>query len=140
MLSRLLIASVGLVPLAGWGATAEVADIVFLGGNIITAEARGSTAQALAARGGRILAVGSNEEIRQHVASTTQVTEMGGKTVLPGLHESHVPALACSLASLRDPYQELSSIAEIQDWVRRRAREVPAGEWKRIPRNEITRL
>ena len=125
---------------AVWGATPESADVVFLGGRIITADEQGRTAQALAARGGRITAVGSSDEIKRHVGQSTQVIELGGKTVLPGLHESHVHALRCSLAYLSDPYQELSSIGEIQDWLRKRAREVPAGTWIRIPRNEITRL
>ena len=48
MTARLIIAAFGLVPLAGWGATAEMADLVFLGGHIVTADAQGTTAQALA--------------------------------------------------------------------------------------------
>jgi predicted amidohydrolase YtcJ len=37
-------------------------------------------------------------------------------------------------------YAELHSIAEVQDWIRKRAKELPAGTWIEVPRNEITRL
>jgi predicted amidohydrolase YtcJ len=39
-----------------------------------------------------------------------------------------------------ETYVELSSIADMQDWIRRRAKEAPAGQWIEVPRNEITRL
>ena len=119
---------------------AQNADVVFVGGQIVTADARGTTVQALAVRGGRIVAAGSSADIRKQVGPSTQIVELGGKTVLPGLYESHVHALRTAEAELRDTYQELTTIPQIQEWIRQKARQVPAGTWIRVPRNEITRL
>jgi predicted amidohydrolase YtcJ len=94
----------------------------------------------MAVRNGRVLALGSTADITRLAQSSTARLDLQGRMVLPGLYEAHVHALRASVAYLGDPHQELRSIAEIQDWVRRRARELPPGEWIRIPRNEITRL
>jgi predicted amidohydrolase YtcJ len=137
-----LVACCGFVvvfPLLGAESSAP-ADLILTGGNIVTLAAGDSIAQAVAIRQGRIVAVGSDREVQERAGPATTRIDLGGKTVLPGLYESHVHALQCSRAYLRDPYEELGSIAEIQSWLRRRARDVPAGEWIRIPRNEITRL
>lgn len=121
--------------------SAELApDLVVLGGRVVTAEADGAIQEAMAVRSGRIIAVGRTADIARLADSSTQKVDLQGRMVLPGLYEAHVHALRASLAYLSDPYQELRSIAEIQAWLRQRAREVPAGQWIRVPRNEITRL
>jgi predicted amidohydrolase YtcJ len=115
-------------------------ELVVLGGRIVTGEADGAVREAMAVRSGRIVAVGTTADIARLADASTQKIDLQGRMVLPGLYEAHVHALRASLAYLSDPYQELRSIAEIQEWLRRRAREVPAGQWIRVPRNEITRL
>ena len=119
---------------------AQPADLIVTGGRIVTGEPNAGVAEAMAVRGGRIVALGSSSEVARLAGATTQRIDLEGRMLLPGLYEAHVHALRASLAYLGDPYQELRSIAELQEWLRRRAREVPAGEWIRIPRNEITRL
>jgi predicted amidohydrolase YtcJ len=116
------------------------ADAVFLDGRIITLDARERIAEALAVRGGRIVAVGSTAEISGLTGPRSEVIRLGGRTVLPGFIESHCHSIGVARASVTDTYAELSSIGEIQDWIRRRAREVPPGTWIEVPRNEITRL
>ena len=119
---------------------ASAPELVVLGGRIVTGESDGSVQQAMAVHDGRIVSVGSTADISRLKTSSTEVIELNGRTVLPGLYEAHVHALRASLGYLAEPYQELRSIKEIQDWLRQRASEVPAGQWIRIPRNEITRL
>lgn len=121
-------------------AVLQAADTVLVGGKIVTLDARERVAEALAIRDGRIVAVGSNSEVLKLGGERTEVIKLDGKTVLPGFVESHVHAIGVARASVTETYAKLSSIAEIQDWIRRRAKEVPAGQWIEVPRNEITRL
>ena len=116
------------------------ADMALLGGKILTLDARDSIVQAVAIREGRILAVGTDAEITRHVGGATKVMRLAGRTVVPGFIETHVHAIGAAQASLGQPYAELHSIAEVQEWIRKRARELPAGTWIEVPRNDITRL
>jgi hypothetical protein len=65
------------------------ADLVIRGGRIITLDDRTPIAQALAARGGSIVAVGTNGDIGRYVGPSTQVIELGGQVAVPGLIEGH---------------------------------------------------
>jgi predicted amidohydrolase YtcJ len=68
---------------------AQAPDLVLVSGNIVTVDDRIGTAQALAARGGRILAVGSDAEIRQLIGEQTQVVDLRGRLAIPGFIEGH---------------------------------------------------
>lgn len=122
------------------GLRVSAADTVLVGGRIITLDAQERVAEAMAIRDGRIVAVGSSAEVLKLAGDRTEVIKLDGKTVLPGFVESHVHAVGAARASVTETYAELSSIAEMQEWIRRRAGEVPAGQWIEVPRNEITRL
>ena len=65
------------------------ADLVIRGGRIITLDDRTPVAQALAARGGSIVAVGTNADVARFVGPSTQVIELGGQVAVPGLIEGH---------------------------------------------------
>ena len=68
----------------------DPADLVVLGGNILTVDPDFSVAEAMAVQGGRIQAVGSDADIRALIGSDTQVIEITGKTVVPGLADNHL--------------------------------------------------
>src|SRR6266852_5709912 len=65
------------------------ADRVLRGGRIVTVDDRTPEAQALAASGGTIVAIGSNADIAKHIGPSTQVIELGGQLAIPGLIEGH---------------------------------------------------
>lgn len=73
--------------------TSPYADTVIINGKVITADADKpqdiSTAEAVAIQGTKILAVGSNVEIRQLIADWTEVIDARGNTVMPGLIDTH---------------------------------------------------
>jgi predicted amidohydrolase YtcJ len=117
-----------------------LAALLFVDGKIITLDPRERIVEALAIQDGRIVATGTSAEILKLAGDRTEIIRLGGKTVLPGFIEGHVHPIGAARASVTETYAELSSIAEIQDWIRRRAKEVPAGRWIEVPRNEITRL
>src|SRR5215831_13333213 len=130
-----------LLSLGACGACAgQVADMVLAGGRILTVDRHDSVAQAVAIAGGRLLAVGTDEQIRRHIGKSTKVIPLDGKTVVPGLYESHVHAVGAAREELYQPYAELSTIAEVQAWIRGRAAHAPPGAWLKVPRTDITRL
>ena len=67
----------------------NTADKVFINGNIITVDAKNSTAQAVAVSNGKFLAVGSNSAIEKLKDKKTIVVDLKGKTVVPGFIDGH---------------------------------------------------
>ncbi|QDU52421.1 amidohydrolase [Gimesia panareensis] len=121
-------------------AAAETATLIFKNGKVITLDKESRIAEAIAIREGKILAVGSNAEMQPFQGAQTKVVSLDGKTVIPGLIESHVHALRAARGELIQPHQELNSVAEIQAWIREKVKEVPPGRWITVPRTDITRL
>ncbi len=70
-------------------AKAETADTIFLNGNIYTVNEKQPHAEAVAVKNQRILSVGSNREAEQFRGNKTKVVDLAGKTVVPGLTDSH---------------------------------------------------
>jgi len=68
------------------------------------------------------------------------VIEGRGRTVIPGLIDTHVHALGVAAAEAVQPYRNLRSVAELQDWIRAEARRLPRGTWIWPPRNYPPRL
>ncbi len=119
----------------------DAADLVLIESKIVTIDRQDRVASAVAVQAGRVVAVGSDAEISKWIVpDKTEVIRLSGRTVLPGFIESHCHAVGVARGSLEQEYVEISSIAEMQEWIRRQARQVPAGRWIEVPRNEITRL
>jgi predicted amidohydrolase YtcJ len=94
----------------------DTADLVLTGGRIFTADAAKTWAEALAVRGDRIVAVGSDRDVRPLVGPSTRVIGLRGRTVTPGFGDSHVhppsagvERLQCDLNEVRglDAYLEV---------------------------------
>ena len=85
---------------------AQPADLVVLNAKILTVDERFREAQALAVRDGRFVAVGSTGEVRTHIDGATRVIDGGGRTVIPGLIDSHVHALGVAAAEASQPFPE----------------------------------
>jgi hypothetical protein len=61
------------------------ADRVFRNGKIYTVDARGTIAQAIAIRDGRIVYVGTNDKLAPFIGASTKVTDLHGRFLMPGL-------------------------------------------------------
>jgi hypothetical protein len=98
-MSRIRILVIALTVLGGTGAAylalrdgprqTPPADLVLRGGRLVTLDDRVPEAQALAARDGRIVAVGSDAEIAEHIGPSTQVIDLNGQFAMPGFIEGH---------------------------------------------------
>src|SRR5262245_54974114 len=69
--------------------TATIPDEVFYNGKVVTVDAAFSVQQAFAVRREEILAVGSSAEVRKLAGSSTRLTDLKGRTVIPGLMDNH---------------------------------------------------
>ena len=116
------------------------ADLIVRNGRILTVDGRFSIVEAAAIRDGRFIAVGSNRAMKKLVGDQTRIIDAQGKTVVPGLIESHVHALGVARGEAVHPFVQLGSIAEIQQWVRQQTQTEPEGSWVQIPRVDLTRL
>ena len=65
-------------------------DLILMNGRIATQDERRSFAQAVAIRDGRFASVGSKEQVMALRGSKTKVIDLGGRTVIPGLNDSHM--------------------------------------------------
>ncbi|HQU93576.1 MAG TPA: amidohydrolase [Pyrinomonadaceae bacterium] len=104
-------------------------DLVILNANIRTMDRANPRAEAVAARDGRITAVGSTDEIRKLVDKETKVIDANGKLVLPGFNDAHAHFMAIgnlfSSIDLGDARSEADVLAKFRHFVRF----LPKGRW-----------
>src|SRR4051812_1525700 len=89
--------------------SAEPADLILHNGKVVTVDAKFSVVQAVAVRGGRVLAAGGNDAVLAHKGPKTRVIDLDGKTVLPGLYDSHTHPLGAATSELRKPIPVMKS-------------------------------
>jgi len=109
---------------------AQDANIVLINGKILTADAQFSVQQALAVRDGKITAVGTTAQIRKLAGGKGQVIDLGGRTVIPGLIDSHMHAIrAASFFATESNWAGVPTLAEALDRIRESAIAKRPGEW-----------
>ena len=118
----------GMVPAAMAAEPAETADSIYINGNIYTVDDDFTTATAMAVKGDRILYVGDQEGAEAYLGAGTQVTDLEGKTVLPGLIEGHMHINNLGENQMKiDAYWK--SKEAILELVRQEAEAAEPGEW-----------
>jgi predicted amidohydrolase YtcJ len=109
------------------------ADLVLRGGKIVKMDEAETTAEAVAVKYGRIIAVGKDADVKALVGKKTKVVELKGRTVLPGFMDSHSHMADEGAGRLRfvDLSQEagVKSIKDIQERLAERAKKTPKGAW-----------
>jgi predicted amidohydrolase YtcJ len=116
------------------------ADLILHGGKVATVDDGFTVHQAIAIQGGRILQTGENVEVLRLKGPRTEVVDLQGKLVLPGLIDSHAhPADAC-LTEFDHAIPPMECIQDVLDYIQARTRVVKAGEWIEVRQVFSTRL
>jgi predicted amidohydrolase YtcJ len=105
------------------------ADLVLVNGRVLTFDSGRPQATALAVAGGRIAAVGDAADVKRHRDRRTEVVDLRGATVVPGLVDVHAHLDREGLKSLYPSLARCRSIGDIQIVVRRQAARTPKGLW-----------
>ena len=116
--------------LAASSVSAQTPDLILVHGKILTVDAKDSIAQAIAIREGKIVAVGSDEDILQLAGGKARVIDLHGRTATPGLIDAHAHL---AMGGVDELYSVSLSDAATVDEVDRRVQEAAAqlkpGEW-----------
>lgn len=110
----------------------ETTTTVFTNGTVLTVNAEFSEAEAIAIRGNRILAVGTDGEVRAVAGTEAKIVDLGGKTVLPGFIDAHTHVVSGSVVDATMEYVGMArytSVDEVLEHISMRVAETPAGEW-----------
>lgn len=109
------------------------ADTILTGGRIVTLDERNTVASAVAIRQCRIAAVGDEKLIGTLRGPSTRVIDVQGRTVIPGLNDSHLHVIRGGLNyNLELPWDGVPSLADAMRMLREQARRTPAPQWVRV--------
>ena len=119
---------------------ADAPDLIVHHGKIVSVDDRFSIHGAMAVREGRIVAIGTDEEVLKSKSDQTRIIDLGGKTVLPGLMDSHTHPTGASMTEFDHPIPDFESIQDVLDYINARTQVVTEGEWITLSQVFITRL
>lgn len=127
----LTLACIGLLSLSA-AAADSVADRILINGKVITVDRKDSIQQAVAINGLHILAVGSNEAIEKLTGPDTEIIDLAGRTVTPGLLDAHAHFAQGGLSRLLNidlSYPYVKSISDVVALVAERNATLGSGDW-----------
>lgn len=107
------------------------ADMIIVNANVITVDPVFSRARAVAIKDGKIVSVGDEANIRRYAGPATHVLDAEGKTVIPGLIDTHAHVEAAGILKYSVSFDGVGSIAEALARVAGMAARTPSGEWIR---------
>jgi hypothetical protein len=111
-------------------ASAQTPDTILTNGKILTVDGKFSVREALSIHDGRILAVGTSAEIRRTAGPRTQIIDLQGRTVVPGLIDSHMHAIRAGLTFTSEVnWVGVGSLSEAMSRIRQAAATMKPGAW-----------
>jgi len=136
----LTIAAALLFAPASLRAADEPADLIIHNAKVHTVDANMSIAEAVAVRGGSIVAVGDNATVLKLRGPKTDVVDAAGKIVLPGLIDSHTHPTGAAMHEFENTIPDMNTIQDVLDYIAARVKEREPGEWITMSQVFITRL
>lgn len=124
-----LLAILGVFLISCSSEKAEPADLIFTNGIIYTVNESQPTAEAVAVKDGMILAVGTSEEIEKHKAENTEVIDLQGETMTPGIIESHAHLMGIGFNKLELDLMYVKTYDELVEKVAEAVAKAKPGDW-----------
>ncbi len=122
-----------LVALGLWGppwAMAQSPDTILVNGKVLTVDDQFSVREAVAVRDGKIVALGTSVDLRKLASPATRVIDLQGRTVIPGLIDSHLHAIRAALSFATEVnWIGAPSLADALERIRTAARTMKPGAW-----------
>lgn len=122
----LLFATLGPIPFTR---ADDPATLIVHNGKVLTVDAKFTLAEAVAVREAKVLAVGTNADVLRLRGPNTVVIDAGGRTVMPGLYDSHVHPVGAATSEAVKPMAVWRSLAEVKEHIRKQAETTPKGQW-----------
>jgi predicted amidohydrolase YtcJ len=111
-------------------ASANPADTLLVNGKIVTLDGTSEVSEALAIEAGRVAATGSTDAIRKLAGSATKIIDLNGRTVIPGLIDSHIHAIRAGFRYATEVHWDgATDIAEAMDRLKSAAAHTKPGAW-----------
>ena len=115
------------------GSDKEVADLIITNAKVATMDSSNTMVQAVAVKNGLVLSTGSNEEILKHQGENTQVIDGAGRTLIPGLNDSHTHVIRAGINyNLELRWDGVTSLAQAMEMLKEQAARTPEGEWIKV--------
>jgi predicted amidohydrolase YtcJ len=105
------------------------ADLVFINGNIYTANEKQPRAQAVAVKGDRIVFVGSNAAAKKYEGASTRIVDLHGATMVPGLTDSHYHFIGVGQREMNLNLEGITNLEDFLAKVKARVDQAKPGEW-----------
>lgn len=116
------------------------ADLILVNGKIVTVDNNFTISNAVAISKDKITAVGTNKQIKRLSGSNTKIIDLKGKTVIPGLIDSHLHPETASLSELEDTIPDVHNMDQLLTWIKSQASIKKDGDWIIFPKFFSTRL
>jgi len=132
-IARLAVAAAVAGAFLATGSAHAQADLILTNGKIATMAREGEFVQALAVRDGKVLATGSNDRILKLKSAATRVIDAGGRTVIPGLNDSHLHVIREGLNyNMELRWDGVTSLKRALAMLKEQAARTPDGEWVKV--------
>jgi len=105
------------------------ADMVLTNGEIVTMNPSQPHAEAVAIKDGKIVQVGTNDEVNKWIGKATEVIDLKGKTVVPGFIDTHIHVADFGKVLAWLDLSNVRSIRELQTVLKARVQRTPSGKW-----------
>ncbi|MFF5234571.1 amidohydrolase [Dactylosporangium sp. NPDC000521] len=109
----------------------QPADLLLTGGRVVTLDRAGTVAQAVAVSGATIRAAGSSEDLAALAGPATRVVDLAGRTVIPGLIDSHCHFEDAGMDRDTVPFDGVTTMAEALRRIAAKASALGPGSWVR---------
>lgn len=128
-----LLPILGLAGLLAADAALAQADLILTNGKIATMAREGEFVQAVAVKDGKVLATGSNAAMLKLKTPSTRLIDAGGRTVIPGLNDSHVHVIRQGLNyNMELRWDGVTSLKRALEMLKEQAARTPEGEWVKV--------